>query len=346
MKRNLLQNSVSLACSIILVTFCGMELVRKGWRPFEWDMLLISGLALFVIGVRLSMDVPRKIDDTLTRLVNRGVLHLTPEALQQLQSRLQRRTTTWSHTAGLIVAVALLGAFFVAFKLPFPSIKIPLTILEVLGGYIAGRYLGRLASYGTLGLLLKQAGIMVHVKPGYLDGVAGLKPIGDLYFFQALVASFPALFLAVWLVLIPRWPVAGRYDGWQAPYLGLLPLALAFEILAFLVPLWLFHRDMQAQKTALLQEADTLGQSIVRLQAELAEKHDAQQYSLLKEQLSYMTQRYWDIERLPTWPVDIKTRRRFTLNNVILFLPLVTSLIDEKSMWRHVLEVFGDVLKQ
>lgn len=345
MKTKLLQWSVPLAGGMILVTFCSLELVQKGWQPFEWDLLLISGLLLFLVGVRLSMDVPRKMDDTLTRLVNRGVLHLNPEALQQLQNHLQRRTTTWSHRAGLIVAVAILGAFLIAFKLPFPPLKLPLTILEVLGGYIAGRYLGRMASYGTLGLLLKQAGIVVHVKPGYLDGVAGLKPIGDVYFFQALVASFPALFLAVWLVLIPLWPAAGRYDSWQVPYLLLLPLALAFEILAFLVPLWLFHRDMQTQKAALLQEADTLGQRIVRLQAELAEQPDVQQYTLLKEHLSYMTQRYWDIERLPTWPVDIKTRRRFTLNNVILFLPLLTRLIDEKSMWRHVLEVFGGMLQ-
>jgi hypothetical protein len=347
LKGKLLQVSTLLLFSTILIILCIVQLVTKGLYIFSWDMLLISGLALLVIGMWLSLRIPQKMEDALSRLVYRGVLRTTGEGLQQFKIDLQCRTTACSRTGGLIVAMAILIAFVVAFRLPFPLEEIPLTVMEVCGGFLAGWYLGRMASYGSLGLLLKKAGIALQVKPGYLDGAAGLKPIGDFYFFQAMVAGLPALFLAVWLVLIPLWPIAGRYDRWKEPYLGLLPIALGFELLAFLVPIWFFHREMQVQKTVLLREADTLGQNIVRVQNELTELRDAQQYNLLKEQLSYMTQRYWEIERMPTWPVDMKTRRRFTLNNAVLFtIPLVSSIFDEKSVWRDLLESLGEIIKK
>jgi hypothetical protein len=41
-----------------------------------------------------------------------------------------------------------------------------------------------MASYGRLGHWLKKQEILVQVKPGYPDGVVGLKPVGDFYFFQ------------------------------------------------------------------------------------------------------------------------------------------------------------------
>lgn len=333
--------------SLILALACVVQLITQGWRFLAWDMLLISGLAFLVMGIWLALDLPRKMEDVLNRLVLRGVLHTTEEGLQSLKAVLHRRTIVWARSSGMVVAVAILLAFIVAFRLPLPAAKIPLTLVEIAGGFMAGWYLGRMASYGTLGLLMKKTGVVFHVQPGYLDGAAGLKPVGDFYFFQAMVAGLPALFLTVWLVLIPRWPVADRYAIWQEPYLGLLPIALAFEILAFVVPLWFFHAEMQAQKTALLREADALGQNIVRVQAELTELRDAQQYTVRKEQLSHMTERYWEIERMPTWPVDAQTRRRFTLNHALLgIIPLVSGLVDEKSIWRTVLDSLGKVVEK
>ena len=344
---NTFQISLLLFFSVILVIMSVMQFLTQGWHLFAWDMLLISGLVLLVIGIWLSLHIPHKMDVALTRLINRGVLKTDGERWQKLQIDLQRRTMVWACTGGLIVASAILLAFFVAFGLPLPAEKISLTILEVAGGFLAGWYLGRMASNGRLGLLLKEQGIALQVQPGYLDGAAGLKPIGDFYFFQAMVAGLPALFLAVWLVLFSLWPIAGRYAIWKEPYLELLPIALACEILAFWVPLWFFHREMHAQKSALLKEADTLGQNIVRIQAELTELRDAQLLNQLKEQLSHMTQRYWDIEHMPTWPVDMKTRQRFTLNNVtLLIIPLISHLVSEKSIWRNVLESLGDMLKK
>ena len=109
--------------------------------------------------------------------------------------------------------------------------KLPLAVFETYWAYIAGWHLGRMAAYGGLGAALRKAGVSVRAIPGHLDGAAGLKPIGDLFFFQSTVAAIPAIFLAVWLVLIPIWP--RDYSGWHALYVPLLALSLVFEMLAF-----------------------------------------------------------------------------------------------------------------
>src|SRR5262249_6007454 len=182
--------------------------------------------------------------ETLARLADRGVLTMTSEdALRRLKMRIEARTHWWAMRSGLVASLAILIAFVVAFRELLSS----LAIVEAVAAYGAGWHLGRMASYGTLGFLIKQEGLSLEVMPGHPDETGGFKPLGDFYFFQAALASFPALFLAVWLILMDYWPVAhARYaQRWTAPYLGLLPIAIAFEILAFLVPLWFFHREME-----------------------------------------------------------------------------------------------------
>jgi hypothetical protein len=83
-----------------------------------------------------------------------------------------------------------------------------------------------------------------------------------------------------------------RYQDWRRPYLGLLVIALAFEILAFLVPLWSFHREMQKQKIDFLKNADKLSRKIAEIQVQLAGPMSAEQRNVLKDQVAYMTKQY------------------------------------------------------
>lgn len=347
LKSKALQLSLIVFFSLIFTAICVWEFLREGFSLSKWDLLLLSGLVLLTVGIWLSMHVPGKMNDTLTRLSNRGVLDTTGEKLKQFRITLESRTIVWGCAAGLIVGIAILVAFLGAFgRDEFSWARISLTALEVFGGYIAGWYLGRMASYGRLGLLLKKGGIPVRLTPGHPDGVAGLKPIGNFYFFQAMVASIPAIYLGFWLIVMPFYPVESGYDRWKEPYLGLLPLALAFEILAFLVPIWFFHWEMQKQKSALQPEADSLGRNMMQLETELSELRNTQKYDLLKDHLSHMTKRYFDIENMPTWPVDIKTRRRFTRNNLLLFIPLINNLIGgKKGFLQALVKTLEEIIK-
>jgi hypothetical protein len=259
-----------------------------------------------------------------------------------LKHSLESRAERWAHRGGLIVGAAILVAFGIAFGQAIVR-HLQLAVIEALGGYIAGRYLGQMVCYGSLGPLLKQLHLPLTVQPGHPDEAAGLKPVGDLYFFQAMVVAIPALYLAVWWFLIPTFE---QYTYWRAPYLGLLAVALTVELLAFLVPLSFFHQEMQAQKAKLLDEADKLGRAVSTVQAALTEAKTEQERNELKDRLSSMTERYWAIERMPTWPVDTKVRRRFTLNNLALFLPLLSQSIHVSGGWQKALEELQKILTQ
>lgn len=59
----------------------------------------------------------------------------------------------------------------------------------------------------------------------------------------------------------------------------------------------------------------------------------------IKDKIQY----YWAIENMPTWPVDMKTSRRFRLNNVLLFIPLLGDIAKRKLEWSQVLELLKKI---
>jgi hypothetical protein len=332
---------VQLVITVFLLLFFGAyQLFAYGTKLAAWDWLLVSGFALLLLGVAQSINLPGKLAETLARLSDRGVLNMTTEdELRKLNIRLEARTSRWAARGGILSVLAIFWAFHGALS--------PLAVVETLVAYPAGWHLGRMASFGTLGFLLKKEGLSLEVIPGHPDEVGGLRPLGDFYFFQAVLAGLPALFLAIWLILMQYWPLAyDRYARrWKGPYLGLLPIGIAFEILAFLVPMWFFHREMEAKKAAQLRVADKLAKEIMRIEAELSKTQDPKQYELLKEQLSFSTTRYDDIERMPTWPVHTRTLRLFIRNNAIVALPLLSNFVQENSVWQQVINVLRDIVR-
>ena len=58
--------------------------------------------------------------------------------------------------------------------------------------------------------------------------------------------------------------------AWMHPYMGLLAVALVIEVMAFVVPMWWFHREMRDQKEKLLAQADELSAVIATMRTHLA----------------------------------------------------------------------------
>jgi hypothetical protein len=313
----------------------------RGGRLTGWDWLLLSGLATLAVGVLLAQSIPGRLDRMLRRLVGRDALPIGRDELATLEARLSARARAWGRGFGLIVGLALLLGFAVAGALPG---KIELAVLEAGLGFVAGRYLGRMAAYGTLGRLLAHGRTRLRVQPGHIDGAAGLKPVGDFYFVQAMVSALPALFLASWWFLIPVWPYAD-YGAWRGPYLLLLPLAIAFEVLAFVAPMWSFHREMTRRKAGLLEKADALSRQVTAIQEELGASDDERRRGALKDRLASITQQYWDIEHLPTWPVDIGKWRQFGGSNLALATPLLTEYLGLERIGEKLLDWLRGVLQ-
>ena len=153
-----------------------------------------------------------------------------------------------------------------------------------------------------------------------------------------MVVAIPAIFLAIWLLLIPLPYFHPLYHHWQRVYAGLLALAIVFEMLAFLIPLRSFHCEMERQKRILLQEADKLSPEIAEIQRKLAEGQPGNEAKALRDSLADKIARYWAIEQLPAWPIDLRTKGLFSLNTVALLLPLISEYTGLSKQWAEFLK--------
>ncbi len=314
----------------------------------KWDLLLMSGAVVFIVAVQMALKIPAKFDEMLNRLTHRGSLQITLEELKALKINLQHIDKKLSTIMGLFFAFALLFAFFFTFGFPLPGTRLPITVLECGGGFIAGVFFGHMCGYGRLGRLIKKHNITLNIQPGHLDEVGGLKLVGDFYFQQAMVVAMPAFFLAVWLLIMQFGDT--RYTAWKTSYAILLSVNIIVEILVFVIPMLSFHKMMLAAKQKQLEEADELSKEITLAEHQLSKELDVNKRDLLKDRLSFMTKEYWDIEKLPTWPISKKTKQHFKKNNFTLLMPLMIDIIGRTSIgktswWHDASDIFGKMFK-
>ncbi|MGH3930316.1 MAG: hypothetical protein ACRDTF_10110, partial [Pseudonocardiaceae bacterium] len=90
-------------------------------------------------------------------------------------------------------------------------------------------------------------------------------------------------------------------------------------------PMLLFHQLMLHRKNELFHEADELSRRSVR-----SEHDDAAKEIRIK--------RYTAIESMPTWPVDIKIRRRFGLRNALLVAPALAQVFGASQLSQNLIE--------
>lgn len=309
---------------IVLLAINEILFYRLDFR--HWDWLLVSGVIIYIVTIRATFGLPEKMHETLGRLIARAALSgsggVTFKNFERgLHESARRATIGWAFAAAAAMATAWLLAFGDAVYARWP-----LFLAEIGAAALAGLYIGRAITYGRLGRRLGKAGFSLKVEPGHVDGAAGLKPIGDLYFFQASLLVIPAAYLAVWWFLIPL--VDTRYDRWRVPYALLLSLVLLCELLAFVAPMWSFHRAMLSSKQTLLLAADEISAKIDALEEQLVEPSNTVDRTKLRDQISELARRFLAIENMPTWPIDVRMRRRFTTRNIVLLLPVIVQLAN------------------
>lgn len=320
---------------VTLILLILNELYAFGTHLPGWDWLFVSGWITFLLTFKTTFLLPGKVDEVLSRLAASGVLDDSNNELGDFKQGLHESARGAARVGGVIVAAALALGWIVATRgaLPFYLLT---ALLEVVAAFLAGSFIGRAVSYSRLGQRLKNAGFSINVDPEYLDGVAGLRPIGRLYFFQSALVAVPGAFLAVWWFLIPLF--GNRYGTWRDVYAGLLVFVILCEVLAFFRPMWSFHRVMSDKRAELLIEADQISEQAAGIKKQLRGGADEDVTAPLEDQLGRMTKRYQAIVEMPTWPVDKRIQRRFALNNLILFIPVLAQLLGASSSWQHFLE--------
>ncbi|QIK10203.1 hypothetical protein SLV14_007015 [Streptomyces sp. Je 1-4] len=296
------------------------------WGPGVYirDPLHASGFMLFFVALFWSLTVPNRMSVTLSRLQARNVLSPARE-VAVLEDQLCDSARRWARAMSVVTVVLIEAAFIAAVGFSNP-------VLMVIEGVMAipvGRFLGRAVCYGWLGRRLRaNQAIKLIVQPGHVDGAAGLRPIGSLYLFQAMLVSLIALYLSVWwllMELVPRFKA--RYGYWQDAYLGLFLVALCCVAAAFLLPMWTFHLSMREAKQALAPEADRISIDISAEKQHLLSMNDGVDATHHQEYLNRLDQRFQTIEKMPTWPVSAAMRNWFTANMLALPLPVLAGLV-------------------
>jgi hypothetical protein len=320
--------------SLLLLVYCYFSYREYGLDLWSWDMMFISGILAFILALYMARTIPDRMTQTIDRLTARRVFEISSDTKNSIKSKVTNRAQRFAKISALVVGLIMFVSFIWAFGNQI-IYHIPLTILEILLGMVAGYYIGQMIAFGSLGQLIRSEKIPVVATPGHIDQAAGLKPIGDFYFFQAMVLAVPCAYIAAWWIIIPLLP---QFSHWRDPYLTLLAIAITFEILSFFVPMWIFHQIMQEQKIKHLKEADGLCEEIIKLEERILNADDSESVSDVPKQLDFLREKYWNIEQMPTWPVDALIRRKFTRNNLILFLPFFIDMFKSSDPWKKFLD--------
>jgi hypothetical protein len=329
-----LWRSRKLLVALVVLYVTIVNLVVFSFDLRRWDWLLITGALLYLGLLPASLRAPQRVGNALGRLTARAVLQ-PADHVEILAGALHARARLWAWYGGWVAPPVALGVWLWTYRSDLPG-HVVLAGLEIIASVPIGRFVGRAVAYGRLGRALDQREIGVTVTPGHLDGAAGLRPIGDLYLFQASMVGAIAAYLGVWWLITPVF--FPRYLVWRNSYLALLVVILACEFLAFLAPMLWFHRRMVTEKNRLLvAKADAVSREASVVEEALLVADDGERPAL-QERLALLKARYEDIETMPTWPVSLAMRRRFAVQNVVLFLPVVAQALSAPKSWQSVID--------
>jgi hypothetical protein len=294
------------------------------------DPLFVTACLTVIAGLWLARGQHLRLETMIARLVDRGALDGNRDDIFRPQAVVHDHAERWAWRGGVITAVGIALAFVSVYsvkgELHFATASGGI-VVGAAAGFLVGRVLGRMLAYGLTPARLLAGHVGLRATAGHIDGAAGLKPLGDFYLYQALLVAIPAAFLLVWslLFLLPRWST--HYHYWRAVYLGLLPVAIGLEVGAFAVPLARVHQLMSAQKREQLTRADTtLSRQIAAARRELEGDLPNERRTEVRDQLEQLVASYRDVETMPNCPVDRSVRRRLTLGNIVLIVPLVSQL--------------------
>lgn len=315
---------------IVIATTALLQVTLRG-EPANWDWLFVTGMAVFAGAYKLSSHQPERVQRTLVRLTDRGVIitEKPDRAVARVAADLTRTVRRYRPLGCTLFTIVMLALWAAAFRgVPWRN---QILWIELILAAFAGAVITKLVVYGQLSAVLKRNGLSPKPQQGHLDGASGLRPIGELYLRQATVVAFIGAFAGIWWLLIPRFPM---YASWREPYVWVIVVAVACELLAFVAPLWGFHQVMRADRDERLREADKLGQRMADLTAQRQTAEDAEKKERLDADIEQVTKEWRAIEDMPTWPIDRRIRTRFAWNNVVVLIPVALKALSTPQWWQ------------
>ena len=317
-------------CVLTALALVTLELVRTAQGATRWDWLLHSGAVVFLIALGAARRIPPAVKATVRRLRLVDEHGDPTPAAEQVLGAVQRLQRSYARV-GAVVGVVLMGVIWLWAR-GVSVVASTLFWLELGAAGIAGFVVGGFVAYARLGWVLDELGLHPKVTPSHPDGAAGLRPVGALYLRQALIVSLIGLFAGVWWLLFP---FVG-YASWRAPYLAIVLICIALEVVALFVPLLAFHRHMVSERIRLLAEADV---AVGRL------SESPETGWTTDDPMAAERERTWSrwqaIDTMPTWPIDARIRRRFTVSNLAMLLPFALQLVNAPQIVQQASQVLS-----
>lgn len=295
-----------------------------------WDWMLISGLITFALSLSFIGQVEPSFNRCIARLFDRGMLRAGTMDQDTLLAHFSKLAKAWALGFALLVAVAMALVWTWVLMIAFSYPRLGLAAVQVVLGFVAGGYLGQLACYGRFARAIGDGRVQLHLDPWHADQAAGIKPVGDFFFFQATFATIPAAFLAVWIWIMPLWE---RYDIWYTPYVALLCLAVLIQALAIFLPLGRFHSEMLKQKRAWRRRLDEEFRQNSAVRATFLDSEQIAEQAQVEAVLEMLTKRHAEVEAMPTWPIDKNLWKKFTFRNLLLLSPIVFDAVIGAPNW-------------
>jgi hypothetical protein len=316
-ERQLLENYPFLAVLMTILLAAPYAKIYEGDLR-NWDWLLISGVLVFLVAYPLSLLLPDRVGKALRELQSRGILR-PEEAISSFEYRLNILANQWASVGGIALAAVMCLAWLVAFGGTLQASRhtieftIPGMLVEMALSIAAGRFIGRGLCYGTLADRLRVEGITFRPIPSHRDGVAGLDPVGRIYFAHAILITLFIAFLSVWIELIPF--SGPHYGSWRLPYVGLLVFMLALEVITVFRPLHAFNRILLEWKQEALGNPSISG----------ARMHE-HKITASEHQQRFMREQRDRMEQMPTWVLSKAKRWSLAGVNILVMTPFLLAV--------------------
>jgi hypothetical protein len=328
----------------------------------KWDWMFVSGFATWLAGVYFPLLLPDKLTETLTRLVNRGVLN-GDEDFSAFLMRLHQKARRTALIGAVVFCVAMATAWSVAFFAhPVGDYAFAL-VYETIATIPVGLFAGRALSYGLLGqrLLGKHLlGLLGQRLLGkHLLGLLGQRLLGKHLLGQRLLGKHLLGLLGQRLAKKERFTLTcnpyhldgaaglrpiGAFYLYQSGLLAIPGVFLA--VWWFLIPTIHIHNYHLWQEPyaglllvvvvfqifAFVLPMLSFHRLMLRCKNQLL--READELSRRSAQKwpdpaihEIWKKRYALIESMPTWPMDLQIRRRFGLRNILLLVPPVAQVL-------------------
>lgn len=318
-----------------------------GTGNFSRDTFRMTGVltvAIILAGIQVLFE---KFPKALESIWRRGVINVPYEHgsknpfsiyIDQLEAALNAR---YAWLVALVCSVGALVATY-PFRYYAQANRFPFDFWGMLGYYFGAQAAVIAPILGIIvGVLIWRVGVIasfigrigekfsLKIQVNHQDQCGGLKPIGDLAFYVAIIILIPSIFLSVWgfITTIFDNPALQLYITlWGDLFRQLLVLLSLFSILAFIQPLYKIHIRMEANAHLIKNELDILSRRIEILSFELRSQADILTPELGEEKLraiEFMKKVYEENKNIPTWPFNWRTVIQFASAQVVPVLSLI-----------------------